>query len=109
MATTTRPDPYAVAASRTSSGRATAALFMGAGFDRVVIEPVSAPFLFPGDGSEAAARVLSAGPLGAAFLAASDSQRADVIGAIVAALERHRGAEGITVPAASWCITARRP
>ena len=99
-----RPGPFSLA-----DPDSTAALFMGAGFDRVVIEPVSAPFLFPGDGSEAAARVLSAGPLGAAFLAASDSQRADVIGAIVAALERHRGAEGITVPAASWCITARRP
>ena len=99
-----RPGPFSLA-----DPQATAELFAGAGFDHVVIEPVNAPFLFPGDGSDAAARVLSAGPLGAAFLSATDGQRADVIEAIVTALEKHRGAGGIAVPAASWCITARRP
>lgn len=82
-------------------------LLVGAGFSGIGIESVDAPFVFEGDGSAAAERVLSAGPLGGAFLAASDSRRRDVIAGVVDALERHRGEAGLEVPAASWCVTAR--
>ncbi len=84
-------------------------LLIGAGFTDVALESVESPFVFPGDGSEAAERVLSAGPLGAAFLSAGESRRREVVAGVVAALDKHRGESGIEVPAASWCITARRP
>jgi hypothetical protein len=86
-----------------------AALLAAAGFVDVAIESVDAPFVFEGDGTAAAERVLSAGPLGGAFLAADEALRAEVISGVVEALEHHRGSEGIAIPAASWCITARRP
>lgn len=88
---------------------ATEQLLTDAGFADVRLESVEAPFVFPGDGTEAAERILSAGPLGPAFLAADDSLRREVITGVVAALEHHRGENGFEVPAASWCITARRP
>lgn len=98
------PGPFSMA-----DPDATAALLAGAGFVDVDIRPVEAPFGFEGDGSAAAERVLSAGPLGAAFLGAEDHCRRDAIAAVVAALENYRGAQGFTVPAASWCVTAKRP
>jgi len=99
-----QPGPFSLA-----DRQAVAAMFTGAGFVDVRFESVEAPFLLPGDGTAAAARVLSAGPLGAAFLAADESRRRDVITAVVDALQHHRGAAGFEVPAASWCITAGRP
>lgn len=84
-------------------------LFADAGFTDVRLESVEAPFLFAGDGRAAAERILSAGPLGAAFLAADDGRRAEVVAGVVDALEHHRSENGFEVPAASWCITARRP
>lgn len=84
-------------------------LLSAAGFTDVRLESVEAPFLFPGDGTEAAERVLSAGPLGSAFQSADDSRRRDVVAGVLEALEHHRGPDGFEVPAASWCITARRP
>jgi len=98
------PGPFSLA-----DPDATAALLTGAGFVGVDTRPVDAPFIFEGDGTGAAVRVLSAGPLGAAFLAADENRRREVVGAIVDALENHRGAAGFAVPAASWCITASRP
>ena len=73
------------------------------------LESVESPFVFEGDGTAAAQRVLSAGPLGALFLGAEESRRREVIAAVVEALEHHRGERGIEVPAASWCLTAVRP
>ena len=99
-----RPGPFSLA-----DPGATSALFAGAGFVDVEIAAVEAPFVFHGDGTASAARLLSVGPLGAAFLAADQTRRRDVIAAVVDALDRHRGAAGFEVPAASWCITARRP
>lgn len=99
-----QPGPFSLADADT-----TAALLTGAGFADVEFSSVEAPFVFQGDGSAAAERVLSAGPLGAAFLTADGSRRRDVTAAVVAALENHRTAAGFAVPAASWCITARRP
>lgn len=84
-------------------------LLTDAGFTDVRVESVEAPFLFAGDGTEATERILSAGPLGPAFLAADEGRRREVIAGVVAALEHHRGEAGFEVPAASWCITARRP
>ena len=84
-------------------------LFTDAGFVDVHLESIEAPFIFPGDGTAAAERILSAGPLGPAFLAADESRRSEVVAGVVAALEHHRGETGFEVPAASWCITARRP
>lgn len=98
------PGPFSMA-----DPDATAALFTGAGFVDVEFESVDAPFVFEGDGQAAAERVLSAGPLGGAFLSADPSRRAEAVAGVVEALERYRGAGGIEVPAASWCITARRP
>lgn len=99
-----QPGPFSLA-----DPDATAALLAAAGFTDVEFESIEAPFVFQGDGTAAAGRVLSAGPLGAAFLAASDDRRRDVVDAVVDALEKHRTALGFEVPAASWCITARRP
>jgi SAM-dependent methyltransferase len=99
-----QPGPFSLA-----DADATAALLAAAGFADVAIDPVEAPFLFEGDGIAAASRLLSTGPLGAAFLVADETRRNDVVAAVVNALERHRGAHGFEVPAASWCITARRP
>lgn len=98
------PGPFSLA-----DADATAALLTGAGFTDVRLDSIEAPFLFPGDGTAAAERILSAGPLGAAFLAADEARRRAVVEGVVAALEHHRGADGFAVPAASWCITARRP
>jgi ubiquinone/menaquinone biosynthesis C-methylase UbiE len=98
------PGPFSLA-----DPDSTAALFAEAGFVDVYLESVQAPFVFAGDGAAAAERVLSAGPLGGVFLAADDDRRREVIAAVVEALEHHRGADGIEVPAASWCVTAVRP
>lgn len=98
------PGPFSLA-----DPDATAALLTGAGFTEVRIDAVDSPFVFPGDGTAAAERVLSAGPLGGAFLAAGEERRREVIAGVVEALEHHRTAEGFEVPAASWCITALRP
>lgn len=97
------PGPFSLA-----DRDATAALLSAAGFVDVVIEPVDAPFVFEGDGTAAAERVLSAGPLGGAFLAAVHNRRREVIDGVVAALEDHRGPAGLEIPAGSWCITASR-
>jgi SAM-dependent methyltransferase len=98
------PGPFSLA-----DPDSTAALFAEAGFVDVYLESVQAPFVFAGDGAAAAERVLSAGPLGGVFLAADADRRREVIAAVVDALEHHRGADGIEVPAASWCVTAVRP
>jgi len=97
------PGPFSLA-----DPEALAALLTGAGFADVEIDSVEAPFIFEADGVAAAERVLSAGPLGGAFLAAEESRRRDVIEGVVAALEHHRGAGGYELPAASWCLTAVR-
>ena len=104
-----RPTPGAPGPFSMADRDATAALLVAAGFVDVDIESVDAPFVFEGDGSAAVERVLSAGPLGGVFLAADEALRAEVIAGVVEALEHHRGADGIAIPAASWCITARRP
>lgn len=98
------PGPFSLADAST-----TEALLTGAGFTDVHLESVEAPFIFPGDGTAAAERILSAGPLGPAFLAADEARRQEVVAGVVDALRHHRGDEGFEVPAASWCITARRP
>lgn len=98
------PGPFSLA-----DPDATAALLAGAGFVDVAMESVEAPFRLEGDGTAAAERVLSAGPLGVAFLAADDELRGAVVAGVVDALRHHRSADGFLVPAASWCITARRP
>ena len=98
------PGPFSLA-----DPDATAALLAGAGFVEVELESVETPFLLEGDGTAAAERVLSAGPLGPSFLAADDAKRRDVVAGVVDALSRHRSADGFLVPAASWCVTAQRP
>ncbi|MFM9032734.1 MAG: class I SAM-dependent methyltransferase [Mycobacterium sp.] len=98
------PGPFSLA-DPVATGR----IMARAGFADVALESVEAPFIFPGDGTEAAERVLSAGPLGAAFLSADEALRRDVVAGVLEALDRHRGNSGIEVPAASWCITAWRP
>ena len=98
------PGPFSMA-----DREATAELFTRAGFVDVELESVDAPFVFEGDGTAAAERVLSAGPLGGALLAADEARRAEVVAGVVEALEHHRTDAGIEMPAASWCITARRP
>ena len=97
------PGPFSMA-----DPDATAEVFRSAGFEDVRLESIQAPFVFEGDGTAAAERLLSAGPLGAAFLSADAEMRADVIGAVLEALKHHRGPDGFETPAASWCITARR-
>ncbi len=84
-------------------------LLTDAGFTAIGLESIEAPFLFPGDGAEATERILSAGPLGPAFLGADEARRQEVVAGVVGALEHHRGEAGFELPAASWCITARRP
>ncbi|MFN8070906.1 MAG: methyltransferase domain-containing protein [Mycobacterium sp.] len=84
-------------------------LLTDAGFTAIGLESIEAPFLFPGDGAEATERILSAGPLGPAFLGADEARRQEVVAGVVSALEHHRGEAGFELPAASWCITARRP
>ena len=103
------PDPHGPGPFSLADPDATSALLHRAGFDDIYLESVQSPFLFEGDGTAAAERVLSAGPLGAVFLGADEARRREVIGAVVDALERHRGPTGIEVPAASWCVTAVRP
>ena len=98
------PGPFALADPDVTAG-----LLSRAGFADVYLESVEAPFLFEGDGVAAAQRILSIGPMGGAFLAADEDRRGEVIAAVVDALERHRGPNGIEVPAASWCVTAVRP
>ena len=98
------PGPFSMA-----DKDATEELFTRAGFVDVEFDSIEAPFVFEGDGSAAATRVLSAGPLGARFLAADDALRHEVISQVVEALKHYRTASGFEVPAASWCITARRP
>jgi hypothetical protein len=87
---------------------ATTELLTGAGFVDVEVRAVEAPFLFEGDGRDAAERVLSVGPMGSSFLAADDAIQRAVVDGLVAALDPYRGPAGFSVPAASWCITARR-
>lgn len=99
-----QPGPFSMA-----DPDATTALLTGAGFVDIDIRAVEAPFVFEGDGIAAAERVLSAGPLGLAFLSASEGKRREVIDGVIAAFDNYRGAGGFLVPAASWCITARRP
>lgn len=103
------PEPGAPGPFSLADPDATAALLTRAGFADVYLESVQSPFVFEGDGTAAAERVLSAGPLGGVFLGADESRRREVIGAVVEALEHHRGPDGIEVPAASWCVTAVRP
>jgi SAM-dependent methyltransferase len=103
------PEPGAPGPFSLADPDANAALLNRAGFVDVYLESVEAPFVFEGDGTAAAERVLSAGPLGAVFLSAEEGRRREVIGAVVDALEHHRGPDGIEVPAASWCVTAVRP
>ncbi len=103
------PDPDAPGPFSLADPDTTSALLRRAGFDDVYLESVESPFVFEGDGTEAAERVLSAGPLGAVFLGAEVGRRREVIAAVVDALEHHRGPDGIEVPAASWCLTAVRP
>ncbi|MCB1263862.1 MAG: methyltransferase domain-containing protein [Mycobacterium sp.] len=98
------PGPFSLA-----DPDATRALLRGAGFTGVEIASVEAPFVFEGDGVAGAERILSAGPLGGAFLAAGADRRREVIDGVVAALRHHRGADGFELPAASWCLTAVRP
>ena len=98
------PGPFSLA-----DPDATEQLLTRAGFTDVYLESVEAPFVFAGDGALAAERILSAGPLGTAFLAADESRRREVVAGVLAALEKHRGDDGFEVPAASWCITACRP
>lgn len=98
------PGPFSLA-----DPEATAALLTGAGFTDIEVTAVESPFVFEGDGTAAAERILSAGPLGGAFLAAGEGRRRDVIDGVVAALEHHRGADGYELPAASWCVSAVRP
>lgn len=98
-----QPGPFSMADRESDEN-----LLLRAGFVDVVIESVRSPFIFAGDGHAAAERVLSAGPLGAAFAGVDDERRRDVVSGVVAALERHRGPAGLEVPAASWLITARR-
>jgi len=98
------PGPFALADPDVTAG-----LLSRAGFADVYLESVEAPFLFEGDGVAAAQRILSIGPMGGAFLAADEDRRREVLAAVVDALERHRGPNGIEVPAASWCVTAVRP
>ena len=88
---------------------ATERLLIDVGFTDVGLESVDAPLIFSGDGTEAAERILGAGPFGPAFLAADEARRREVVDGVAAALEHHRGQDGFEVPAASWCITARRP
>lgn len=97
------PGPFSMA-----DRDATTELLTGAGFVDVEVRAVEAPFLFEGDGRDAAERVLSVGPMGSAFLAADDATRRAVVDGLVAALDPYRGPAGFSVPAASWCITARR-
>jgi transcription antitermination factor NusB len=103
------PEPGAPGPFSMADPVATGQLFAEAGFTDVHLESVEAPFIFEGDGTAAAERILSAGPLGPAFLAADESRRGEVVAGVVEALSRHRGENGFEVPAASWCITARRP
>ncbi|MBI3691062.1 MAG: methyltransferase domain-containing protein [Mycolicibacterium aromaticivorans] len=99
-----RPGPFSMA-----DPEATTALLTGAGFVDVAIRPVESPFLFEGDGAAAAQRVLSAGPLGPRFLSADAVTRRAAVDGVVDALAPYRGPTGYLVPAASWCVTARRP
>ncbi len=98
------PGPFSMADPDLTEG-----LLAEAGFTDVRLESVEAPFILAGDGAAAAQRIVSAGPLGADFLAAGDDRRAEVIAGVLAALSDHRGEAGVEVPAASWCITAVRP
>jgi SAM-dependent methyltransferase len=98
------PGPFSLA-----DPEATADLLTGAGFTDVDIRGVEAPFGFEGDGTAAVERILGAGPLGGAFLAADESRRRDVIAAVLTAFQNYRGAGGYELPAASWCLTAVRP
>lgn len=103
------PEPGAPGPFSLADPVAAEQLLTDAGFTDVRLESIEAPFIFPGDGTAAAERILSAGPLGSAFLAADQSLRNEVVAGVVAALQHHRGEDGFEVPAASWCITARRP
>ena len=103
------PDPHGPGPFSLADPESTTSLLHRAGFTDIYLESVEAPFVFEGDGTTAAQRVLSAGPLGGVFLAADESRRREVINAVLEALEHHRGPAGIEVPAASWCVTAVRP
>lgn len=98
------PGPFSLA-----DPDATRALPREAGFGDVELASVEAPFVFAGDGVADAERILSAGPLGGAFLAADAARRREVIDGVMAALRHHRCADGYELPAASWCLTAVRP
>ncbi|NTY58894.1 hypothetical protein [Mycolicibacterium sphagni] len=45
----------------------------------------------------------------APFVSESEGKRREVVDGVTAAFDNYRGAGGFPVPAASWCITARRP
>jgi ubiquinone/menaquinone biosynthesis C-methylase UbiE len=97
------PGPFSMA-----DPQATERLFARAGFTDVAIESVESPFLFDGNGLDAVERVLTAGPLGGPMLAADEARRRAAVEGVVTALEPYRERSGLEVPAASWCITARR-
>ena len=103
------PEPGAPGPFSMGDPEVTGQLFRDAGFTDVRLESIEAPFVFPGDGDDAVERILAAGPLGAKFLAADESQRKAAVDAVVAAMADHRTEAGFEVPGASWCITATRP
>lgn len=100
------PGPFAFADAERVRG-----ILERAGYADVDIAPHDTQLAFGGRANlEGAVELaLQIGPLGRALSLATDANRAQVRDAVRDALAPHHGSKGVTLPAAMWIVTARRP
>jgi hypothetical protein len=89
----------------------TQSLLAAAGFDDIEIAPHDAELVFGGraDIEGAVDLALQIGPLGRALAGLDESVRARARAAVRDALAPHHGPAGVTMPSATWIVTARKP
>jgi SAM-dependent methyltransferase len=86
------------------------ALLTEAGFTDIAIDPLDTVMTFPGGSLEAAVeQAVEIGPLSRLLREATDDVRARATDAVRGALAKHLTADGVSLPAACWLITARNP
>lgn len=100
------PGPFAFA-----DGARTRLILEAAGFSAVEVAPVDSELVVGGseDIESAVHLALQIGPLGRALASLDDDVRAKARGAVRDAFAPLLGPRGVTLPAAVWVVTARRP
>lgn len=106
------PDPAAPGPFAFADGAKVEGVLRGAGFEGIALEPVDQPLTVGGSGADLDAAVALTMQIGLAREAlhdASDEIRAVAARAIKDALAPYRTAEGVSMPSASWIVTATAP